>query len=198
MITSADVLKVVGVPRYEKASSARSRLRWLIEAELVPKGTGGYSGAGRAVFRRRDALMVLLSFGSADIRQVPEYVMAVSEHINKSRVTLLNWLEHALSELGELGENMSGPDVWEIKLPPDPEGTVVIIERVGGLKSHERKEYNVKESVVWFLPRTKKGARVKREGLDANMSRPLIIQPDALWEIEKLFREDEARVEDAS
>ena len=195
MITSADVLKVVGVPRYEKASTARSRLRWLIEAEVVPKGTGGYSGAGRAEFTRRDALMVLLSFGSADIRGVPEYVMAVSEHVNDSRVTLLNWLERALSEFGEPGENMSSPDVFEIKLPPAPEGTVVIIERAGALKSHERKDYNVKESVVWFCPRTRKGARVQREGLDANMSRPLIIEPDALWEIEKLFREDEAGAE---
>ena len=123
MITGANVIKAVGVPRYEKASTARSRLRWLVEGGVVPKGTGGYAGAGRAEFTRRDALMVLLSFGAADIRGVPEYVMAVSEHVklNKPRVTLLNWLERALSEFGEPGEDMSSPDVWEIKLPPDPE-----------------------------------------------------------------------------
>ena len=62
---------------------------WIRTQRVVPKGTGGYAGAGRAEFTRRDALMVLLSFGSADIRGVPEYVMAVSEHVklNKPRVT---------------------------------------------------------------------------------------------------------------
>ena len=201
MITGANVIKAVGVPRYEKESTARSRLRWLVEAGVVPKGTGGYAGAGRAEFTRRDALMVLLSFGSADIRQAGEYVMAISEHVNKSRVTLLNWLERALSEFGELDEEKgitSSPDVIEIQLPSDPEGWVVITERFGGLRSEQRKEFNVKMSVVWFSPRTRKRSRRSREELDAKMSRPLIIEPEALWQIEKLFREDEARAEDTA
>ncbi len=73
MITGKNFMKVLGDLTGWPASDLRTRLRHLVEAEAIPKGKGGRSGAGAVAIAPKDAAMILLSLAAPEKKTAPEY-----------------------------------------------------------------------------------------------------------------------------
>lgn len=74
MATVAQAVKAIAKATKWSETDLRHRARWLIEDGLLPKGKGGYGGAGAAEVTTKDLVTLLLSLAVPVAKAAPDHI----------------------------------------------------------------------------------------------------------------------------
>ena len=74
MATVAQAVKAIAKATKWPETDLKHRARWLIEAGLLPKGRGGYGGAGAAEVTIKDLVTLILSMAVPVAKAAPDHI----------------------------------------------------------------------------------------------------------------------------
>ncbi len=197
MITGKNFIKVLGDLTGWPAADLRTRLRHLVEAEAIPKGKGGRSGAGAVAIAPKDAAMILLSLAAPEKKTAPEYARRLATFRGEHGQPLINAVIFGLT--WEPGHDF----VERVRLPAmlggwDNEAVVdwTVMDEHGLVteRYHERtprKQKKVKRSSARPAKKLAPGRlrRIERKGF-AYVSVDVRLAGELLVDLGQMFRDD--------
>jgi hypothetical protein len=114
VVTSRQVVKKLAQVTGWPETDLRTRVRWLIEHQVLPKGKGGRSGAGAALLGQEHLASILLSMAAPEAKAAPDYCRRLAQFRAEDGQTILQAVL--------FGMNMREPEdgdlyLYQVRLP---------------------------------------------------------------------------------
>lgn len=101
MATVARAVRLISEATKWSETDLKHRARWLIEAGLLPKGRGGYGGAGAAEVTIKDLVTLVLGMAVPAAKAAPDHIETFRNLRGEDEIGKLRRLEYALTKLIE-------------------------------------------------------------------------------------------------